>query len=1454
MGPLTLTSAPTDRPEETAPQTGRPHEDASTSAPAVATGVRPPDERPVTPPAPGGGAPRLVWHLRLVAVVIGLAAICFRQSPGLIVPDTKLDLTADPGGFLLRALHLWDPQGALGQLQNQAYGYLFPVGPFHLLLTSAGLPAWVVQRLWWTTILVVAFLGMWRLSRGMGVDRPWVRLVVAVVYALGPRMLSEVAVTSVEVWPLALAPWVLLPLVVPDRSVRWRATRSGLAFACVGGVNAVASGAVLVLPLLWLLTRRWDREQLRLALAWAAAVVVASAWWVLPLLVLGRNSPPFLSWIENAAVTTATASPFEALRGTSAWLGFLAAPAGPSWPAAWLLLTSPLLIVATTVVAAAGLAGLALRRTPHRAFLLLGLVVGLGLVTVGNPVSGWLPEAARHLLDGPLAPLRNTHKFELVVRLPLVIGLGHLLVRAHALLRSDRLALPAWSDSWVRRGLPAIVVTSLLVVACAPAVGVALARPEGYRAIPDHWRQAASWLDAQPAPGAVLVAPAASFSDLTWGSTKDEPLQALMHRPFVVRDAVPLGSAGATRLLDSLQDRLGSGQRVDGLRTVLAGAGIGFVLVRNEIRLDAQGSPPAAVTRSLVESGLRRVAAFGPPTGAYGESDSLTVDHRTLVQRPAIEIYAVGGAGPARLVSTEQLARVTGGPENLLGIADATGRRDVLAGTDALVVPTSPASPWVLTDGQRRREVDFGSAADNTSQLLTRDDAGRSGRAVIDYTSDPGAGQTTLHWRGVRSVTASSSASDATATLRLGPGNGPAAALDADLRTRWVSGTYGSAVGEWLQVDLDAERDVSGTTISVSGNTPVAAEPTVLRVETAAGATTSEVRPGPILPLLTPPGRTSWIRVTLARVGEGTPNGFSINEIGIPGVDPGPTAVLPERATGATDVQDGTGTPDAVLLQEGARGRSQCLTLDAVARCSPTLGQEWEETGWSRQWSAERPATYAASGTVRALDGPAAERLLALPSGIEATASSRLVDAPSGRPEAALDGNPGTGWVAGEVDPAPWFSLRLPKARVLDGLTITKSFDLAASTPVEVRVTFDDGSTVTRRADTEGRISFPAKRTRTLRLAFGDVRLLENIDSATGRRTFVPTGFSELTLSGAPDLVRPLSPDQSTGVPCGFGPPIDVDGRRVLTSVTGRVGDVLEGRPLRWQVCSDGSSLDTPSGTVLVRAHATAEFAPVTLDLLGAAAPRRAAAQTAVSLERPTPAQAVATLPQRSGSTTLVIAQNFHPGWEATTADGRALTPVRINGWQQGWLVPAGAATTVAARFAPDVPYQLALLLGALLLVSGLVLMVAFARRDEDARPSRVTPASPAGVLAAAFAVAAVVGGPVAVAALLVVGLVALLPGAGRHERPDPVVWWSAGRRRRRVLLVLAVLGPVAGAAVVATDPWPGGRLGIESLVVQAGVWLGVAASLWVALGDGRRLPRLGMVRTRRMTRRSTTT
>src|SRR3712207_1431272 len=97
-----------------------------------------------------------------VGLSLAMTALCFLQAPGRIIADTKLDLALDPFAFLQRATHLWDAHQAFGQIQNQAVGYLVPMGPFYALGRLLLLPTWVVQRAWIALLLVVSLWGVLR--------------------------------------------------------------------------------------------------------------------------------------------------------------------------------------------------------------------------------------------------------------------------------------------------------------------------------------------------------------------------------------------------------------------------------------------------------------------------------------------------------------------------------------------------------------------------------------------------------------------------------------------------------------------------------------------------------------------------------------------------------------------------------------------------------------------------------------------------------------------------------------------------------------------------------------------------------------------------------------------------------------------------------------------------------------------------------------------------------------------------------------------------------------------------------------------------------------------------------------------------------------------------------------------------------------------------------------------
>ena len=93
------------------------------------------------------------------AVIAGLAYVpLLLNDPGRLAADTKAYLYLDPSRLLARAPYMWQPELGLGTVTHQNIGYLWPIGPFFLAGEAAGIPDWVVQRIWLGTILLGAGL------------------------------------------------------------------------------------------------------------------------------------------------------------------------------------------------------------------------------------------------------------------------------------------------------------------------------------------------------------------------------------------------------------------------------------------------------------------------------------------------------------------------------------------------------------------------------------------------------------------------------------------------------------------------------------------------------------------------------------------------------------------------------------------------------------------------------------------------------------------------------------------------------------------------------------------------------------------------------------------------------------------------------------------------------------------------------------------------------------------------------------------------------------------------------------------------------------------------------------------------------------------------------------------------------------------------------------------------
>ncbi|WP_146132720.1 discoidin domain-containing protein, partial [Streptomyces solincola] len=659
----------------------------------------------------------------------------------------------------------------------------------------------------------------------------------------------------------------------------------------------------------------------------------------------------------------------------------------------------------------------------------------------------------------------------------------------------------------------------------------------------------------------------------------------------------------------------------------------------------------------------------------------------------------------ARLTPVAGAAVVSGGPESLLPLSAGdtlTGRPAVLAGDAHPGIGTPPV--YAAGDGMRRADTRFGLVNSGTSHTYTAGE--RNPAAAVQ---DPGAvprqilpvrgasHQTTAVLRGAADVSASSVGN----WLFHLPQYDPVGAFDGNPDTGWAEGSPADPEGEWVRVDFTARTTIPASlklTPLPSGS--VRAAPTAVRVETDLGRRDSPLRPdGTAQDVAAPPGAAAWLKVTILGSQQGRPGltGAGFSEIAVPGVQVSRALALPADAPR-------TSGPSAVYTLN--RG-SDPGGLSAVPA----------ETGLHRQFAPVRAGDYTVRATALPVPGDALDGLLYRLTGrqrqITVTADSTARLGTGLSPRNLTDGDLTTAWIAGERSV---LRMRWPEKTSVGEIVFAAAGGLSTR-PTQVQISSPDGTAIAA-VDDNGMARFAPISTDRMDITISRQAPLTLHNPVADDRLQLPVGLSEIHI---PALERFRSPQPDPGtrfdLPCGQGPVLSVDGRFLATRATGLVRDLTERRPVQVTPCTAGGTVPLDRRTHTVQAGDTGPLA-VTSVTLATGDPGPAPAARPMDAMRGDGDRRTVRVGAGPASY-LQLHENANRGWQATL-DGRELTPVRLDGWQQGWLVPEGAGGTVTLEYTPATLYRAGLVAAAVLLLA--VAALAVGRR----RPAAPGPDAPA--------------------------------------------------------------------------------------------------------------------------------
>jgi arabinofuranan 3-O-arabinosyltransferase len=1341
----------------------------------------------------GNGRELGVAHAVLAA--IAYLPLLLVNAPGRVAADTKSYLYLDPAKLLARAPSMWDPAVGMGTVTHQNIGYVFPMGPYYWLLEQVGLPDWVAQRLWLGTLVFAAGAGMLFLFRSIGL-RGGPAVAGAVVYMLSPYLLDYAARISVILMPWSALPWMVAFCIRGVRRGGWlHPALFAITVALIGGVNATALLLAGIGPVLWFPYAVWVTREatLRKALACAGRIGVLtlalSLWWISGLRTQGAYGINILQYTETYEAVAKTSSAPEVLRGLGYWFFYGSDKLGP-WiePGRQYAEQEWLLVVGYAIPALALFAAL-FTRWRHRAYaaglVFVGLVMSVGAHPFDSPTP--IGHALKALISsGPGMALRSTPRAVPLVVLGLAMFLAFGLQALHA--AAPRCARWGWAPRQARWGtglVMALTVLNMPPLFTGDVYGTNLMRDED---IPAYWHEAAAALDAEPHDTRVLELPGSDFASYRWGNTVDPVTPGLMDRPYVARELIPYGSAASAALLNAFDRRLQEGTFEPAALAPFARLiSAATVVLRNDLQYERYRTPRPRILWDQVRS----APGIGEPSSA-GPTDRNTPIPRlplrdetelnappNLPDPPAVGWFPVAGAPSiVRAVPAERPVLLVGDADGLVNVA-AAGMLDdpglvlLAAGTSEQQreQALSDGAHVVITDTNRRQARRWGTVRENlgaTEQAgeepLEDDPSDNRLEVFPDQTDDD---MTVAQHRGLVSVRATAYGNPVSYTAE----DRAVHALDDDVRTAWRVGAFADVTGERLVVETTQPT----TTDHVQVLQPVTgprnrwitevrlwfdgADPIDLRLDDS-----SRAEPGQ---RLTFPQRTfQRLDVEILQTDLGRQprydgiSGVGIAHLDIPGPDGAPLRA-DEHLRLPTDVPSyGDVNRVSVVLSRERANPSEPVRSDP-------------EAAIVRSFTLPAGRTFTIGGTAR-LSPNAADAVIDLVTGTSGDAvyfsSGRMPGSPTNRASAAFDGDPTSAWRTSFVFVGgQWNEVRLPQSVTFDRLDMQVVADGRHSVPTVVEVSADGGAPV--RLDVppivdgadEGHLvavplALPAPLSGSvLRFTVLEYRNVETIDYYGERPITMPVAVAEWGVPG----VRTAAPLDGTPDPACRSDLLTVDGAPVPVSVV-PAGDVFAVRGC--------APITLTPGIHDVR---TAKGMDIGVDIdrlvLDSAPP--AAADSAPTSAAPSPDVPAVTVVDegRTSSTVrvgasaepvwLVLGQSHNPGWTASVVDGGDLgAPTLVQGYANGWLLPAGPERTIELRWTPQriVWAALAISAAGFLLCLGIALGALLMDRRRSAARAWAAGSTDEGVAVVASGTdptGAAIGWPVGVAIIVLAGL-----------------------------------------------------------------------------------------------------